>query len=241
MNADPASTILIVQDEGPARTLLADELTADGHAILVAADARMARHRLETQYPDLVLLDAGLADGSGLDLLRTIRESDRLAGRMDPRVALIVLTARSGETDRLRAFARGADDVVGVPFSYPELLARAEALLRRCAGRPRSARLRVGPVELDPASHEVRLHGDPVHLSHKEFSLLRVLASEPGRVFTKDELMRTVWGFRATSTTRTLDSHACRLRGKLSAGGERFVHNVWGVGYRLVDGVAAAA
>ena len=106
-------------------------------------------------------------------------------------------------------------------------------------------RLRVGELEIDPVAREVRLRGVRVTLSQKEFALLRQLAAEPTRVFTKAELLRDVWGFRAFGATRTLDSHACRLRQKLSARGDRFVVNVWGVGYRLVDGpvgeVAAAA
>jgi DNA-binding response OmpR family regulator len=110
------------------------------------------------------------------------------------------------------------------------------ALLRRAERRARRGRLRVGELEVDPASREVRLRRRRLELSQKEFALLRTLASEPTRVFTKEELLRTVWGFRAMGSTRTLDSHACRLRQKLGVDGERFVINVWGVGYRLVDG-----
>ncbi len=151
-----------------------------------------------------------------------------------------MLSGRGAETDRLRSFERGADDVVVKPFSYPELRARIEALLRRCEGRARSGAMRVGPVELDPASRQVLLHGEPVHLAQKEFALLRTLAADPTRVFTKEELLRTVWGFRSMGATRTLDSHACRLRSKLGVRGDRLVLNVWGVGYRLVDPPVAA-
>ena len=101
-------------------------------------------------------------------------------------------------------------------------------------------RLRVGELEVDPPGREVRLRGRRIEVSQKEFALLRTLASDPTRVFTKEELLRTIWGFRALGSTRTLDSHACRLRQKLSADGERFVVNVWGVGYRLVDGPVPA-
>ena len=94
----------------------------------------------------------------------------------------------------------------------------------------------MGELEVDAASRVVRLRGTPVELSQKEFALVRTLASDPTRVFTKDELLRTIWGFRTLGSTRTLDSHACRLRHKLGRGGDRFVVNVWGVGYRLVDG-----
>ena len=110
------------------------------------------------------------------------------------------------------------------------------AILRRMQPRQALGRLRVGDLEVDPASREVRLRGRRVELSQKEFALLRALAASPTRVYTKEELLRDVWGFRSMGATRTLDSHACRLRQKLGTGGDRFVVNVWGVGYRLVDG-----
>jgi DNA-binding response OmpR family regulator len=126
------------------------------------------------------------------------------------------------------------------PFSYPELRLRIAALLRRADRGLRRGRLRVGELEVDPPSRNVTLRGRRVELSQKEFALLRTLAAEPTRVFTKEELLRTVWGFRSMGSTRTLDSHACRLRRKLGADGDRFVVNVWGVGYRLIDGLAVA-
>ncbi len=138
-------------------------------------------------------------------------------------------------------FERGCDDYVVKPFSYPELRGRVGALLRRGGARRRHGRLRVGELEIDPPARLARLRGGPVELSQKEFALLRVLAAEPTRVFTKAELLRTIWGFRSMGTTRTLDSHACRLRHKLGVHGDRFVVNVWGVGYRLVDPVVALA
>jgi DNA-binding response OmpR family regulator len=110
------------------------------------------------------------------------------------------------------------------------------ALRRRTHRAPSCGRLQVGPLEVDPLGREVRLNGEPVHLSKKEFALLRALAEEPTRVFTREELLRGVWGYRALGATRTLDSHASRLRRKLSVGGSAFVVNVWGVGYRLIDG-----
>jgi DNA-binding response OmpR family regulator len=195
--------------------------------------------QLETKFPDLVLIDLGLPDGSGLDVVGQVRASDGVASRIDPAIPIVVLTGRVDELDRLRGFARGCDDYVCKPFSYPELRARVEALLRRAELRRRPARLRVGDLEVDSAARVVRLRGAPITLSQKEFALVRTLASDPTRVFTKDELLRTIWGFRTLGSTRTLDSHACRLRHKLGRFGDRFVVNVWGVGYRLVDGPAA--
>jgi len=239
MNHDDTATILVVEDDDATRTFLADNLTADGFELLVADCARDGARLMETKFPDLALIDVGLPDGSGLDLVRRVREADGLASRVDPRTPLLVISGRDGELDRIRGFERGADDYVCKPFSYPELRGRVAALLRRSGQRPRTGRLRVGELMIDPSSREVSVRDARVELSAKEFALLRTLASEPTRVFTKDELLRGVWGFRSQGQTRTLDSHACRLRKKLSVNGDQFVMNVWGVGYRLVDGVAA--
>lgn len=126
------------------------------------------------------------------------------------------------------------------PYGYIELRARIGGLLRRAEQRARGGRVRVGPLELDPAARTVHLNGRPLPLSQKEYALLRTLASDSTRVWTKDELLRTIWGYRNLGSTRTLDSHACRLRRKLERDGERFVVNVWGIGYRLCDGPAVA-
>jgi len=165
-----------------------------------------------------------------------VRTADGIASRLDPTVPLIVLSARAGDLDRVRAFERGADDFVPKPFSYGEFRLRIAAVLRRTRRRSGLGQLRIGELELDPAGREVRLRGRRIELSQKEFALLRALATDPTRVLTKQELLRDVWGYRTLGTTRTLDSHACRLRTKLGVDGDRFVVNVWGVGYRLVDG-----
>ena len=230
------ATILLVEDHQTTRRFLADNLTADGYELLEAASLRAAQRLLAREHPDLMLLDLGLPDGEGLELARQLRRECRVAGRIDPDLPVLVLSGRGGELDRLRGFEGGCDDYVVKPFSYPELLARVRALLRRGQRRPDRGRLRVGPLELDPLSRGVWLSGEPVRLSNKEFALLRALAAEPTRVFTREELLRGVWGFRAIVPTRTVDSHAFRLRSKLCRGSERFVINVWGVGYRLIDG-----
>jgi DNA-binding response OmpR family regulator len=231
-----AATILIVEDHRATRTFLADNLSADGYEILEAETLGEAEHLVRTQYPDLAIVDLSLPDRDGLELLRHVRESDRVAGRVDPDLPILILSGRSGELARLRGFERGCDDYIVKPFSYPELHARVGALLRRNRRRPQNGRIRVGPLELDVVSRRVWMNGEPVALSKKEFALLRALAADPTRVFTREELLRSVWGFRTLGATRTLDSHACRLRNKLKVGGARFVINVWGVGYRLIDG-----
>jgi DNA-binding response OmpR family regulator len=228
--------ILIVEDHRATRTFLADNLAADGYEPLEADTAHDALRLMAAKSPDLAIVDLGLPDRDGLDLLREVRGSEVAASRLDPRLPVIVLTGRAGELDRVRGFERGADDYLVKPFSYPELRARVAAVLRRARHRRGSGRLRVGPLELDPLSRAVELDGVPIHLSKKEFALLRALAEEPTRVFTREELLRGVWGFRALGATRTLDSHASRLRKKLAAAGGGFIVNVWGVGYKLIDG-----
>ncbi|MFN8173719.1 MAG: response regulator transcription factor [Solirubrobacteraceae bacterium] len=237
---DDAHTLLVVEDDATTRTFLADNLTADGYEMLVAGNAADALRLIEERYPDLAIVDLGLPDRDGLDLVREVRDSDGVASRIDPALPLVLVSGRASELDRLRGWERGCDDYVCKPFSYPELRARVAAVLRRADRRAAGGRMRVGPLEIDPPSREVRLRGALLDLSQKEFGLLRALAAEPTRVLTKEELLRTVWGYRSLGTTRTLDSHACRLRRKLAADGDRFVINVWGVGYRLVDGPVPA-
>jgi DNA-binding response OmpR family regulator len=235
MMHDTPATILVAEDDASTRTFLADELSADGYELLVAETASEALRLLGSSFPDLVILDVGLPDASGLEIIRRVRAADGSVDRIDRETPLLVLSGRCGEVDRVRAFEHGADDFLAKPFSYPELRGRVGALLRRADGRRRVGRVRVGALELDPASRTVTLAGRRVDLTQKEFALLRVLAASPTTVHTKDELLRTVWGFRSRGATRTLDSHACRLRAKLGVTGDRFVLNVWGVGYRLVD------
>jgi DNA-binding response OmpR family regulator len=183
-----------------------------------------------------VVLDLGLPDRDGLELVDRIRGTDPRTGRIDPELPLLVLSGRAAELDRLRGFERGVDDYLVKPFSYAELRVRIEALLRRTRVRPQKGRLRAGTLELDPISRQVWVQGQRVSLSNKEFALLRTLAAEPTRVFTREELLRSVWGFTEPARTRTLDSHASRLRQKLGLCGDSYVVNVWGVGYRLADG-----
>jgi DNA-binding response OmpR family regulator len=167
-------TLLIVEDDPATRTFLADNLTADGFDLHVADNTGDALRLLETKAPDLAIVDVGLPDGSGLDLIAQVRNADRLASRLDPEQPFLVVSGRAGELDRLRGFARGCDDYVVKPFSYPELLMRIRALLRRANPRPRSGRLRVGDLELDPLTREVQLRGARLDLSQKEFALLRI-------------------------------------------------------------------
>ncbi|EHN08799.1 Phosphate regulon transcriptional regulatory protein PhoB (SphR) [Patulibacter medicamentivorans] len=235
--SDPNATLLIVEDDRLTRTFLSEHLAADGYDPLAAGTLADARALLETSYPDLVLSDVMLPDGTGLDLIRHVRGGDGIVSRVDPATPVMLLSGRDGELDRIRGFERGCDDYLAKPFSYPELRLRIAALLERTHRRPTAGRVRVGTLELDPAQRTVSVRGARVALTQKEYALLVALVREPTRVYTKDELLRTVWGYRTSATvTRTIDSHACRLRSKLGVHGDAFVVNVWGVGYRLVDG-----
>src|SRR5919202_1614981 len=225
-------SLLLVEDDDATRAFLADNLVADGFAVATASGPGEAVRAIELRRPDLVLLDLMLDGGSGLAVLDRVRAADGLGSRIDPDVPVIVVSARAAEVDRVRGFARGADDYVVKPFSYPELVARVRAGLRRARGRRGRGLLRAGGLTVDPLTRSVRLEGRPVALSVKEFGLLRALAGEPERVFSKAELLRDVWGSRTAGASRTVDAHACRLRRKL---GRRYVVNVRGVGYRLVE------
>jgi DNA-binding response OmpR family regulator len=226
--------ILLAEEDAATRTFLADNLTADGYTVLAAADRPTALALLESERPHLVVCDV---NGDTLELLDAVRNADGLASRIKPDTPLIVLTSGADELARVRFLDRGCDDVISKPFSYLELRARIRSVLHRVYDRASgSGLLRVGPITIDPVGRQVHLDGERIAVSNKEFALLRTLASDPTRVWTKQELLRDLWGFRAMGVTRTLDSHACRLRHKLGIHGGRFVINVWGVGYRLIDG-----
>ena len=184
MHASDPATILLVEDDPIVRTFLADNLTADGFAVLVADSLRDGMRVLEYHKPDLAIVDVALPDGSGLDLVARVRAADRVATRLDPALPLVVLSGLTAELDRIRGFDRGCDDYVPKPFSYGELRRRIEALLRRSGERRGHGRLRVGELEIDPASREVHLRGERVALAQKEYALLLALAAEPTRVLT---------------------------------------------------------
>jgi DNA-binding response OmpR family regulator len=234
--AEPQS-LLVVEDDEATRTFLADNLSADGFRVATASGAGEGLRAIEVRRPGLVLLDLLLEDGNGLELLDRVRSADGLASRLDPELPVVVITGRTGEADRVRGFARGADDYVVKPFLYGELLGRIRAVLRRTNGRPQRGVMRVGELTVDPLTRAVRLGGKPVYLSAKEFALLQALAEEPTRVYGKHELLRDVWGYLAIGNSRTLDAHACRLRKKLAASPRPWVVNVRGVGYKLTESV----
>ena len=221
------SAVLVAEPESATREYLGRHLRDDGFDVLGAARKSEALDLVERAHPDLVLL-------AELDLCLRLRRGE--PGRnWDRNVPVILLAPSSDPVERVRALDRGADDVIGRPFAYEELLARIRALLRR-SGSSSPEVLVADSLTIDRRTRRVTVRDTIVGLSAKEFELLARLAVEPSRVFTKEELLREVWGFRALGRTRTLESHASRLRRKLClCDGDRFVINVWGVGYRLLE------
>ena len=231
---DRDPTVLLVEEDEVARSFLAENLEADRYRVRTADSREKALAILSVQRPDVIVVDV---NGKTLDLIDAIRTGDGLAGRVDPDTPLIVLTSRVDQLHRIRVLDRGGDDVLAKPYSYPELRARLAALLRRARASHTPRLLCVGELKIDLAARTVEMRGNRVELPAKEYELLRTLARDPTRVFTREELLRDVWG-HAHGRTRTLDSHACRLRRRLAeAGGDAVLQTVWGVGYRLTDPV----
>jgi len=229
-----SNALLVAQPEPATRGFLERHLRDDGFRVVGATAGCEALDLAESERPILVLLDTALPDESGLDLCRRLRSGE--PGRSWNRDVPVILLgpAEADAVDRVRGFARGCDDYLAKPFVYDELVARIRAVLRRTAPAP-AEQLLAGQLVVDRASRRVTVAGERVALAGKEYELLIKLASDPSRVFTKDELLREVWGFRSLGRTRTLDSHASRLRRKLARpGGAEYVVNEWGVGYRLV-------
>jgi DNA-binding response OmpR family regulator len=192
-------TVLLVEDHLLTRRFLADNLAADGYLPLEASTVEHARRLILGNTPALIVLDLELPDGDGLDLITELRDPDIGLYRHLP---VLVLSGRGTVIDRVRGLDRGADDYLIKPFGYAEVRARIEALLRRSTRRAGAERMRIAGLELDPQSRRVSLDGAPVALSKKEFSLLSMLATAPTRTFTRDELLREVWGFQSPGCSR---------------------------------------
>jgi DNA-binding response OmpR family regulator len=228
--------ILVVESDRELGQSISEQLAADGYRVQLARSAEHARILAGVSAPRLAVLGSLELPRGALQLLEEIRASGRGEEPWDGALPAIVVDFQGRALDMLRAFDAGADDVLARPARYLELRARIRAILRRAERASGcAARLEVGPLAIDTCTHTVSLHGEPVRLRRMEFELLVHLAGDPDRVFTKDELLSAVWGYRAGGSTRTLDSHASRLRRKLGVDGRRrWVINVWGVGYRLI-------
>jgi DNA-binding response OmpR family regulator len=228
MHTGTVKTVLVVDDEPIVREVVVRYLEREGYRTLEAGDGDVARDTIARSSPDLVVLDVMLPGIDGLELCRWVRSTSQLP--------VILLTARGEEADRIVGLELGADDYVTKPFSPRELAARVKSVLRRTDVPAVSAeRLAFGDVELELATREVRKAGADVRLTAREFDLLWFLASHPRRVFSRDQLMVSVWGYAAALDTGTVTVHVRRLREKIEAdpSAPQYLETVWGVGYRL--------
>lgn len=222
--------VLVVDDELHIVELVAYHLEREGFTVVTAADGMEALEKVEEERPDVVVLDVMLPGLDGFSVCQRIRRRHTMP--------IILLTARTAEDDRVFGLDVGADDYVTKPFGARELVARVKAVLRRARryGEP-DTELRRGELTVDGERRRALLAGEPLELTPKEFDLLYLLAGRPGRVFSREELLRDVWGYDYAGSTRTVDVHVQRLRQKLgdSPAAPRFIETVHGIGYRFKD------
>ena len=227
--------LLIVEDEEPARQALAGYLERRGYEVYKADSAREAIRQWDAHRADLVLLDLGLPDLDGAEVIRRIRR--------EATTPIIILSARGDERDKIEGLEAGADDYLTKPFATDELNARIRAVLRRAGGPDADAAgaLKLGPIELDPVTHEVHVSGEPVHLTPREYELLKVMLSNQGRLLTKARLLRAVWGVAYADESAYVHVYVNRLRRKLSTAAPAgqlagLIETEPGIGYRIADG-----
>ena len=224
--------ILVIEDDRPTRLVLARELAAAGYRVAHADDARSGLERFAVRRPDLVLLDLGLPDRDGLDVIRAIRR--------EASTPIVILSGRFAEREKVEALERGADDYVTKPFGVGELRARIRVALRHAAGPAgdERGRLQAGPIELDIDRHEVTVDGRPVALTPREFEILKVLLTHRGRIVTKGRLLRAVWGTAYQGEDAYVYVHVAGVRRKLTAANPHLAAGAGivtepGVGYRV--------
>jgi two-component system KDP operon response regulator KdpE len=228
----PAATVLVVEDDVETRAALARELVARGYRVEEAEDGRSALRRWDAHRPDVILLDLGLPDIDGVEVIKRVRK--------EAQTPIVILSGRYDEREKVAALERGADDYVTKPFGVEELNARLRVALRRAAGPTRYAagRVKVGPLVLDAAAHEVSVNGMHVDLTPREFEILRVLLAHVGTVVTKGQLLRSVWGEAYRGEDSYVYVHVSQLRRKLAAADSsgaltRLIVTEPGVGYRI--------
>ena len=223
-------TILIADDEERIRKLVGDFLKKSGYGIIEAEDGDSAYNLFQTNKAsiDLIILDIMMPGLNGWEVCRKIRETSN--------VPVIILSARSEEFDELTGYESGADDYVTKPFSPVILVKRVEALLRR-AGNPSSVinEKEFSVLVFNDEAHEVRLEGKEVELTLKEYNILKILLDSSGRVFSREQLLDSIWGYDFTGDIRTVDSHVARLRTKLGEWGNKHLKTVYGIGYKIEE------
>jgi two-component system phosphate regulon response regulator PhoB len=224
-----AGAILVVEDEPAIQELVSFACGNGGYEVRRADSVRAAQAAIRQALPDLVILDWMLPDRPGIELLRELRGDERTRG-----LPIILLTAKSAESDKVAGLDAGADDYVAKPFSPRELVSRIRAVFRRRAPQHSGEALSYGPLSIDPARHEVLVDGQPVRMGLAEFKLLKYLVGRPERVFSRGQLLDGVWGDHVFIEERTVDVHVLRLRKALAAAGAQgLVQTVRGLGYRL--------
>jgi len=219
--------VLVVDDEAKLVKLVGAYLEQAGYRVVAAYDGPQALQQVERESPDLIVLDLMLPGVDGLEVAKRVRAKSG--------VPLIMLTARTEEADRVVGLELGADDYVVKPFSPRELVARVRAVLRRGSTQQPARRLDFGPLEIDLAGHEVRLSGRALELTPSEFALLRAMAEQPGRAFTRRQLMDAIGAAGYATVERAVDTHVKNLRRKLEDDphSPRYLHTVRGVGYKF--------
>ncbi|MUT65742.1 response regulator transcription factor [Paenibacillus sp. NEAU-GSW1] len=223
--------VLVIEDEEPIARIIKDYLTVNQYEVEIAGDGRSGLDAIERLRPDFIVLDIMLPGDDGISLCRQIRERHS--------TPILILSARSGDTDKVLGLGFGADDYMTKPFSLSELLARIQAHLRRIDGMsvnlPQSDLLRFGPLSIDKKGYKATVDGRDVSLTAKEFELLAYLAEHPNQVFTKSQLLDAIWGFDAYGDENTITVYIRRLREKVenNPSSPAFIRTVWGVGYKF--------
>ncbi|MFZ7103206.1 MAG: response regulator transcription factor [Peptococcaceae bacterium] len=223
------SKILVVEDDPSIRELLQYNLERDGFEVKVAEDGIKGLEEIEAKWPDLIILDLMLPGRDGLEIVRAMKSNTQLSA-----IPVIMLTAKSEEIDRILGLEMGADDYVTKPFSTREVIARVKALLRRVRNIEKDAEKKIvrGHLIINAENYEAQIDNKKLELTPKEFQLLHLLASRPGKVFTRDFLLEHVWGYDYIGDSRTVDVHIRHLRQKLE---EDLIETVRGVGYKFKD------
>ncbi|WP_341501834.1 phosphate regulon transcriptional regulator PhoB [Gallaecimonas sp. GXIMD4217] len=224
-----ARRVLIVEDEAPIREMLSFVLDQHGYQAIEAEDIETAQARVVEPYPDLILLDWMLPGGSGLQLAKNLKSNE-----FTRQIPIIMITARGEEEDKVRGLEVGADDYITKPFSPRELMARIKAVMRRVAPTSVDDVIDVRGLRLDPVSHRVTAHEEPIDMGPTEFKLLHFFMTHPERVYSREQLLDNVWGTNVYVEDRTVDVHIRRLRKALeSHGHDKLVQTVRGAGYRF--------
>jgi len=220
--------ILIVEDEAGLVTLLKYNLEKHGYETAEVMDGKFVIQKVLAERPDLILMDWMLPNVSGVDLCREIRQHPEI--RLTP---IIMVTARADEADKVRGLSYGADDYMTKPFSVPELIARIQALLRRVAVKPQAKVLKAGILSLDFDKKQVLKNGEQMHMGPTEFRLLAILMEQPEHVFSREDLLKLVWGDSVFVEPRTVDVHIRRLRANLKDDDSELIRTVRSSGYAV--------